>query len=42
MTSLEPKMGLWIFCPQMTLYGIPKMSQIGVNLNYYEIQNIQC
>ena len=31
MTSSEPKMWLWIFCPQMTLHDIPKMSQIGVN-----------
>ena len=30
MTSSEPKMRLWIFCPKMTLHDIPKMSQIGV------------
>ena len=30
MTSSELKMWLWIFCPQMTLDDIPKMSQIGV------------
>ena len=30
MTSSEPKMRLWIFCPQMTPHDIPKMSQIGV------------
>ena len=29
MTSSGPKMWLWIFCPQMTLHDIPKMSQIG-------------
>ena len=33
MTSSEPKMWLWIFCPQMTLHDIPKMSQIGVKVN---------
>ena len=31
MTSSEPKMCLWIFCPQMTLHDIPKIPQIGVN-----------
>ena len=33
MTSSEPKMFLWIFCPQMTLHDIPKMSQIGVKIS---------
>ena len=30
MTSSEPKMRLWILCPQMTLHDVPKMSKIGV------------
>ena len=33
MTSSEPKMCLWIFCPQMTLHDIPKIPQIGVKPN---------
>ena len=33
MTSSEPEMWLWIFCPQMTLHDIPKMSQIGVKFS---------
>ena len=31
MTSSVRKKRLWIFCPQMTLHSVPKMSQIGVN-----------
>ena len=30
MMSSEPKMSLWIFCPQMTFHDIPKISQIRV------------
>ena len=37
MTSSEPKMRLWIFCPQMTLHDIPRMSQIGVKLKNTEV-----
>ena len=33
------KMWLWIFCPQITLHDIPKMSQIGVNKADYNFDN---
>ena len=41
----ERKMWQWIFCPQMTLHDIPKMSRIEVKLNFlpygarYEFEN---